>query len=128
MQPSTLSSPSAERAPVLSRGPCAGQIFGSSGWLQRPPGGTLASYTACLPRNHSENLHVKTIAHTRHTLRAGADPHHFVYAEPYYAVNEDRERVDGAKSSHASMEKVSHALMPPGATGQAGGCPPRCWL
>ena len=72
---------------------------------------------------------MKTIAHTRHTLRAGADPHHFVYAEPYYAVNEERERVDGAKSSHASVEKVGRVFSRYGlamAIRQAGDCTLRC--
>ena len=82
------------------------QMYGSSGWTEKPRGSTLASFTSCFPQDHPQNLHVKTIANTRHTLSAGADPHHFLYAEPYYAVNTDHERVDGAKSGNVTVDKV----------------------
>jgi len=54
-------------------------LFGSSGWAARPPGGVLASYTACLPPDDPENTHVKSIVRVARTLRVGRDPHHFLY-------------------------------------------------
>lgn len=55
------------------------QIFGASGHLSRPPGSTLASYTACYPEQDLENTHVKSIANMDHVWRPGQDPHHFKY-------------------------------------------------
>ncbi len=54
-------------------------LFGSSGHAARPPAGTLASYTACLPPTDPENTHVKTLARVDATLRVGMDPHHFLF-------------------------------------------------
>ena len=89
-------------------------MFGSSGWKDKPLGSTLSAFTACFPRDHAENLHVKTIANTRHTLHSGEDPHHFIYEEPYYAVTTDRQRVDGAKSANVTIDKVCHSCLQQG--------------
>lgn len=50
-------------------------LFGSSGHKARPPGGPLASYTACVPATHHESTHVKVIAHTTHLVDMGGTPH-----------------------------------------------------
>ena len=47
-------------------------MYGSSNLTEKPAGGTLAAYTACFPKDHVQNLHVKTIANLRHTVQAGA--------------------------------------------------------
>lgn len=58
---------------------CLLQMFGSSGYLQKPPGSTLDSYVDCFEDNHQENKHIKTIANLDFVECAGRDPHHFLY-------------------------------------------------
>ena len=54
-------------------------MFGSSNLTEKPQGSTLAAYTACFPKDHPQNLHVKTIANLQHTLAAGAGEHaHYI--------------------------------------------------
>lgn len=69
--------------------PC--QVVGPSGHLTKPAGGTLAVYTRCVPASSPVNLHVKVVANLRHVLRAGDDPHSFVYkaGPPSQATLED---------------------------------------
>lgn len=55
------------------------QMFGSSGYLNRPTGGTLESYVQCFPVHHKENHHIKTIANLDYADRADRDPHHFLF-------------------------------------------------
>ena len=55
------------------------QMYGSSGYLERPGNSTLAAYTACYPRDHIENHHIKTIANLAYVESVGGDPHHFTY-------------------------------------------------
>ena len=81
-------------------------MFGPGPWLEKPNGSTLAAYTSCLPREHQENLHVKSIVQPARTLQASTDPHHFLYAPPFFAVNEDGERMDGPKTSKVTVAKV----------------------
>ena len=57
--------------------PC--QVVGPSGHLTKPAGGTLAAYTRCVPASSEVNRHVKVVANLQHVLRAGDDPHTFVY-------------------------------------------------
>ena len=38
---------------------CSGRVPGD--WLDKLNGSTLAAYTSCLPREHQENLHAKSI-------------------------------------------------------------------
>ena len=83
-------------------------MFGSSGLLERPEEGTLASYFRCFPQDHKENLHVKTIANVRHTLGTQGDPHHFRFHPGYFAVNELWERVDGPWTERVSIDQVGH--------------------
>lgn len=89
------------------------QIFGTSGWQDRPPANlsTLAAYTSCLPREHVENLHVKSVVQPARTLHASTDPHHFIYAAPFYAVNEAGERSDGPRSTSVHIDKVLALLL-----------------
>lgn len=71
-------------------------MFGSSGHVEKPPGGVIANYYKC-----SKNKHVKVIANTKYTERSSGNPHHFVYTHdhPYFfytheyvAVSANRER------------------------------------
>ena len=52
-------------------------MYASSGHIRRPSNNTLASYTACLPANHSENLHVKTIANMDYISPGSYENPHF---------------------------------------------------
>ena len=81
--------------------------FGSSGHIHRPHGGTLANFWKCIPLQHPENLHVKTIANTLYVDRASGDPHHFLYHEGKTAVNEKFEIVEGPRSSHHAISRVA---------------------
>ena len=66
------------------------KMFGSSGHVFRPNGGTLANYHHCNP-----NCHVKSIVNPKRTLRSTGDPHSFVYDSGFYAVDTNYSRVDG---------------------------------
>jgi len=54
------------------------RLFGHSGHIERPPGGTLASYSACWPHSMAMHLHVKSFVQPRHVLRMGTS-HSFQY-------------------------------------------------
>ena len=72
------------------------KIFGSSGWGDRPKGGVLASYTACLQPDDPENTHVKSMVRVGGTaLRVGSDPHHFLYRSGPGALNGRGQAVPG---------------------------------
>ena len=58
---------------------CLLQMFGSSGHMSRPPGGTLESYVQCFPVDHRENGHIKSIVNLDYAERADRDPHHFLF-------------------------------------------------
>lgn len=81
--------------------------FGSSGHVHRPRGGTLANFWMCVPLQHPENLHVKTIANTFYVDRVSGDPHHFQYCEGKTAVNEKFEPVEGPRSSHNEISRIA---------------------
>lgn len=80
--------------------------FGSSGHLYRPRGSTMASYWKCIPRQHPENLHVKTIANTKY-VEAALGPHHFTFSEGKKAVNENFELVDGPRSDSNEISRIA---------------------
>ena len=63
-------------------------MLGSSGHLLRPSEGVRASYSACLPPEHTTNHHVKVIANLAFTTATGENPHTFTYAPGKTAVNE----------------------------------------
>ena len=64
-------------------------VFGSSGFVSRPNGSVLTSYTKCAP-----SVTVKSIVVTEHTLSASPNPHWFRYKHGYHAVNERGDKVD----------------------------------
>eukprot|EP00884_Botryococcus_braunii_P006926 jgi/Botrbrau1/16234/Bobra.0066s0020.1 len=82
------------------------QMFGSSGLQTRPHKGALQSYIKCLPEQHKENLHIKSIVNTRLTLGPRGDPHHFRYGPGKFAVNTKFQPVHGARSQTVSTERV----------------------
>ena len=81
--------------------------FGSSGHIHKPNGGTLANFWKCIPLQHPENLHVKTIANTLYVDRVLGDPHHFLYFDGKTAVNEKFEAVHGPRSSHHEILRIA---------------------
>ncbi|KAK9813974.1 hypothetical protein WJX73_007576 [Symbiochloris irregularis] len=83
------------------------QLFGSSGFLRKPSGGTLQSYHKCFPRDHPENLHVKTIANVAHTLGPGPDPHQFTFKEGFFAVDEQMQPVEGPRSEQVHIDQIA---------------------
>ena len=83
------------------------RLFGSSGHITRPEAGTLPSYTKCNPEWAPVNIHVKTFANTQFALSSGGDPHHFLYTEGKFAVNEAFEPVHGAFGPRISMQQVA---------------------
>jgi hypothetical protein len=71
-------------------------VFGSSGHIEKPPGLVIENYTKCGVRNWYENTHCKSIVQPHLTLRAGSNPHHFIYKNGYHAVSENKEIVQNA--------------------------------
>lgn len=78
------------------------RTVGPSGHAARPPsGGVLANYLSCTPWDWAVNQEIKTIANTRHALEPTTDPHSFVYADGYFAVDADGARIHGTR--HAAV-------------------------
>ncbi|KAG5189552.1 hypothetical protein JKP88DRAFT_353045 [Tribonema minus] len=69
-------------------------MFGSSGHTERPPDG-VSQYTACTPPSFFHNKHIKSVVNIKHTSGRGTSPHHFSYANGYWAVNTDGQKIDG---------------------------------
>jgi hypothetical protein len=65
------------------------RMFGSSGLKTKPAVSTLEAYTACVPANHSENTHIKTLVNVMYTASIGETPHHFWFVKGKGAVNEN---------------------------------------
>ncbi|KAL3152497.1 hypothetical protein ABBQ32_001532 [Trebouxia sp. C0010 RCD-2024] len=82
-------------------------LFGSSGHIHRPKGGTLANYWKCVPLSHPENLHVKTIANMKYVAHTSGTPHFFFYNEGKAAVNEKFEVVEGARTHKNMIDRVA---------------------
>ncbi len=81
--------------------------FGSSGHVHRPRGGTLANFWKCIPLQHPENLHIKTIANTLYVDRATGDPHHFSYLQGKVAVNEKYMPAEGSRTMTNEISRVA---------------------
>ena len=64
-------------------------LFGSSGHKQRPKGGPLAAYTACVPAAHPESTHTKVIARTAALVDMGGTPHEVVLKAGARVVDAD---------------------------------------
>ena len=81
--------------------------FGSSGHIHKPRGGTLANFWKCIPLQHPENLHVKTIANTKFVEHASGDPHHFSYMAGKTAVNERFVPVEGSRTEKNEISRIA---------------------
>ena len=78
-------------------------LFGSSGHIHKPHGGTIANYWKCVPSEHPESLHIKTL----YVDRVSSDPHHFLYHACKTAVNEKFETVKGPRSSQSKTSRIA---------------------
>lgn len=81
------------------------RMVGPSGQHTRPSAGILASYTRCLPEDHENNAHVKTIAVALHTHSCNG-AHAFIYEPGYTAVNVRRQHVPHAFSAPPDWSKI----------------------
>src|ERR1700722_3356313 len=71
------------------------KIFGSNGHIQKPDGLTIENYTLGSTNQNVHNRHIKTICQPAKTMRAGRDPHHCIYNDGLFAVNEHHQYVRG---------------------------------
>jgi Glycosyltransferase family 92 len=81
------------------------RVIGPSGHITKPLQGPqnvsesiLASYTLCTTWDFIDNEEVKTIANAEYTLHPTSDPHTFVYKDNKYAVDADKNRVEGGRN------------------------------
>jgi hypothetical protein len=65
-------------------------LFGSSGHIEKPPGGVIANYYRC-----RKNLHVKQIGNTQYVVSSSGNPHYLKYKPNYYAVSSNGTRIVG---------------------------------
>jgi hypothetical protein len=78
-------------------------MFGSSGHIEKPPGGVIANYYRC-----HRDRHVKQIVNTQYTVRSSGNPHHFIYKPHYYAVSNNGTRIVGPWNDglHAAYDVI----------------------
>lgn len=78
------------------------RIFGANGHKTKPDGIMMENYTACMTKEHYESTHTKAIVQPEKTLRAGSNPHHFIFKPGFCAVSEDFKIVPNAWTPHCS--------------------------
>lgn len=81
-------------------------FFGSGGLQTRPEGLVTENFIWASEKDWCLNNHVKSIVQPAKTATTG-DPHWFNYKHPYYAVNEERNRV-----SHGIVFKCKDCWTP----------------
>ena len=74
-------------------------LFGSSGHLTPPEGLVIENYTQSTSKDWADNLHTKAIVQPTYTVRAGSNPHYFIYKPGYWAIGENSQMVFGAFST-----------------------------
>lgn len=80
------------------------QMFGSAGHVNRTGKPIVESFLQRAEKDFHINRHVKTIVQPAR-VKSVHDPHSFIYRAPYYAVNENFNRVADAFSD-PSVEKI----------------------
>jgi hypothetical protein len=79
--------------------------FGSNGKIKKQ-NSQIKAYTKRSEKNFHANRHIKTIAQTKYIKnKVHTDPHSFVYKEGYYAVDENKNKIIGARGNHTT-EKI----------------------
>lgn len=88
------------------------RIFGSSGFEKRPEGLQTQSFTKALPWDNVANTHIKSIVQPEKTIKAGPDPHHFIYKKGFHCVNENSNFVRNAFTQHSTKRgQINHYLL-----------------
>ncbi len=80
-------------------------IYGDSGHQTRPDGLVAEQFVHRAPEDWRSNCHIKSIVDPQ-KVKSPFNPHHFRYVQDAYAVNENRERVDGSLSRENSTKKI----------------------
>eukprot|EP00884_Botryococcus_braunii_P016178 jgi/Botrbrau1/3243/Bobra.174_1s0015.1 len=88
------------------------RVFGSSGLINKPEGGTLANFISCIPQEDGESTHIKTIVHIPFGKEMGRDPHHALYIPGKFAVDENFARIDGPRTANASYRRICVEPLP----------------
>ncbi|MBS7566153.1 glycosyltransferase family 2 protein [Mucilaginibacter sp. Bleaf8] len=87
-------------------------VFGSNGYEKKPDGLQVNNYTKRSLKTHSENDHIKSIVQPKFVVSPGTDPHHFVYQKKKFCVNENFERINGARVLHTSNKiQINHYFL-----------------
>ncbi|PSC76003.1 cold-regulated 2 [Micractinium conductrix] len=79
------------------------KTYGGAPHVLRPPGGVLASYTACVGEQYVYDAQVKSFVQPAYTRRA-TSVHHFRYKPGYHAVDTKLNRVENLVSKSRSEE------------------------
>ncbi|KAG7668827.1 hypothetical protein Ndes2526B_g00533 [Nannochloris sp. 'desiccata'] len=81
------------------------RVVGPSGHITKPveheqntSKSILSSYTLCTTWDFLDNEEFKTIVNTNYALHPTSDPHTFVYTEGKYAVDADKNRIEGGRN------------------------------
>jgi hypothetical protein len=86
-------------------------IFGSSGHLIKPEGLVIENYTAHTPADWGENTHIKSIIRPSQTVRAGANPHSFIYTRENCCVSENYQAVHNAWTPNSTKKiQLNHYI------------------
>lgn len=84
-------------------------MFGSSGRKQKSEKPLLESFILRNKSSEKINDHIKSIVQTKHTKSVGLDPHHFIFKNGKYCVNENFDRIDGPFSpNHTDKIQLNH--------------------
>jgi|GEM_PF-703661 len=75
--------------------------YNAGGYVVKPLEPVMKAYKEYLPLSSAVNKHIKTILQPRYTL-AMCNPHHALYFDGYYAVNENYLRVPSAFSDFSN--------------------------
>jgi len=79
-------------------------VFGSSGHVTRPAALQIESYLLRSNETNEINTHVKSIVQPKYTVSVGRDPHHFLFKNSKYCVNENFIPFSGPFSPHSSKK------------------------
>lgn len=81
-------------------------MFGPSNIYDIPPNKLMIELlTSCAPRNHIENIHVKSIVQPRYTIDCTC-PHFFLYVQNKCSVETDFTPIEGSFSSSIKLDQL----------------------
>ena len=95
------------------------RVVGPSGHITKPidqstntSKSILASYTLCTIWDFIDNEEIKTIVNTKYALYPTSDPHTFVYEQGKYAVDAEKNRIQGSRNHLISKNWVENRQPP----------------